>query len=253
MTYRSAALVCCTCLLVLYDGCVLREPGTSVEVEIAAVSNPGDATRTELTSDLGYHVRLDQFYLVLSKVELMPCPGAQQISVLRELFGPSVAYAHGQNTMTAWAVPNVLAPLVDDHPVSIAVLHPSAIAYCSIRVALEAADADAERMPEEIDMNGLSMFVTGTYGVGSSAPGWSFLYQSFVATTMDLPLVDPAGKPVAVNLSADNLSVRLRIELAYQHMFDGLSLFPGAFSAFGDVVVSHALTHATAIVEDSPG
>jgi len=247
MTCRSAARTACTSLL-LAAGCIVREPGTRVEVEIAAVSDDADAPRAELVSDHGYYVKLEQFYLVLSRVELVPCPPAQQMSLWRELFGASVAHAHGQNTMTAWAVPNVLAPLVDHAPVSIAILHPAGIAYCSLRVALEAADADAERMPAEFDMNGLSMVITGSYGMNANDPGWSFLYESFVSANMDLPLKDLTGNPVAVRLSEANLNVRLRIELAYQQVFDGLDLYPGSFSTIGDVVLSQALTHASAVV-----
>lgn len=228
-------------LVLAAHGCIAVEPGTSVEVEVAAVSSSG-AARAQLVNDYGYHIQLDQLYLVLSRVELVPCPGAQRVSLLRELLGPRVAHAHGVNTMLAWATPNVLAPLVDSAPVSIAVLHPPAIAYCSLRVALEAADADAERMPAEVDMNGLSMFVTGSY-----EPGIPFLYESFVASNMELPLLDSAGHPAPIELSADNLNVKLSVEIAFQHMFDGLTLYPGAFSTFGDVVLSQLLTHTRVI------
>ena len=230
------------------NACIDIEPGTSIEVVVAAISG-NETTRAALVSDSGYHIQLEQMYLVLSRVELVPCPGALRASVLRELFGPSVAHAHGVNTMTAWAVPNVIAPLVDSAPISIAVLHPPAIAYCSLRVALEAADEDAERMPTEIDMNGLSMFVTGSYSSVESAPGIGFLYESFVASRMDLPLLDSAGNPAPVTLSADNLHIRLRVEIAYQQLFDGLTLYPGAFSTFGDVVLGQALTHARVIAQ----
>lgn len=245
MTCKSGVLL----LFVLAaNACIDVEPGTSVEVEVAAISG-SKATRTELVSDSGYHIELEQMYLVLSRVELVPCPGAQPVSVLRELFGLSVAHAHGVNTMTAWAVPNVIAPLVDSASIAIAVLHPPAIAYCSLRIALEAADADAERMPAEVDMNGLSMFVTGSYGFGESAPGIGFLYESFVASKMDLPILDSAGNPALITLSADNLHVRLRVEFAYKQLFDGLTLYPGAFSTFGDVVLGQALTHARVIAQ----
>jgi hypothetical protein len=245
MTCKPSLLLLLLLLLSCVTGCVAREPGTSVEVEVAAVSSTPDA-RSQLTSDLGYHVRLEQLYIVLSRIELVPCPGAQRATVWRELWGRSVAHAHGQNTMTSWAVPNVIAPLADSTPVSIAVLHPPAIAYCSIRVALDAADADAERMPPEIDMNGLSMFMTGTYGMDAQHAGLSFLYDSYVSSSMVLPFAAP------IVLSEDNLHIKLRIDFAYQHMLDGLTLFPGAFSTFGDVVLAQALTHATAAVLTAP-
>jgi hypothetical protein len=245
MTCKSRVLLL---FALAVSACIAVEPGTSIEVEVAAIS--GSATdRAGLVSDAGYHVQLEQMYFVLSRVELVPCPGAQRISVLRELFGPSVAHAHGVNTMTAWAVPNVIAPLVDSAPVSIAALHPPAIAYCSLRIALEAADADAERMPSEVDMNGLSMFVTGSYGFGESAPGIGFLYESFAASRMDLPIVDSAGHPAPITLSADNLHARLRVEIAYQQLFNGLTLYPGSFSTFGDIVLGQALTHARVVVQ----
>lgn len=230
-------------------GCIETEPGTSVEVSVAAVNNTG-AARAELVNDYGYRVRLDQLYLVLSRVELVPCPEELRVSaVFKELFGPSVAHAHGVSTMTASAVPNVLAPLVDAKPISIALMHPPATSYCSLRVTLEAADADAERMPSEIDMHGLSIFVTGSYGFGEGVPSTVFLYESFVASTMDLPLLDNAGTPAPIALSADNKHSKVRVEIAYQHIFDGLALIPGAFSTVGDVMVNQALTHARAFAD----
>ena len=235
--------ICVLAFALAAAGCIEIEPGTSVEISVAAVNSTG-AARAELVNDNGYHIQLEQLYLVLSRVELVPCPDAQRASsVWSELFGPSIAHAHGVSTMTASAVPNVLAPLVDTKPITVALLHPPAIAYCSLRVTLEAADADAERMPSEIDMHGLSMFETGSYGLGGTSPDTVFRYESFVGSTMDHPLTDSAGNSAPVVLSSDLMHVRLRVEVAYQELFDGLALFPGAFSTFGDVVVSRALMH----------
>ena len=230
------------------SACIVSEPGTSIEV--TALSTIASDPRSSLTSDLGYAVQLDQLYIVLSKVELIPCADPRPMALLHALFGTSVAHAHGKSSPTTWAVPNVLAPLLDSRPVSLTVLHPPARAYCSIRISLEAADADAERMPQEIDLNGLSMLVTGTYGTDGSRPGVSFSYESYVSSTMELPIVDSTGAPAPISLSEDNLNVSLRIELAYQHLFDGLALFPGSFSTFGDIVLSQLLDHATAIAVD---
>jgi hypothetical protein len=41
-------------------------------------------------------------------------------------------------------------------------------------------------------------------------------------------------------------------QLAYQNMSDGLTLFAGSFSTFGDVVLAQALSHATAVVSSAP-
>jgi hypothetical protein len=250
MTYSQLAAAAAL-LALAAASCIVREPGTRVEVD--ALSHAGGTSRATLTSDQGYHVQLDELYIVLSRVELVPCPGAQRASLLREVLGPSIAYAHGTNTATAWSVPYVLAPLHDDAPVPIAVLHPPAITYCGLRVSLEAADADAERVPHAIDLNGLSMYVSGSYDLDDSGrPGVDFRYQSFVSSTMELPLVDAAGQPSVLALSEDNLEVNLRIEISYQQLFDGLALFPGAFSTFGDVLLRQALTHATAVIGERP-
>lgn len=253
MTYKLG-LHCHLLLWLCIPGCIVQEPGTSVEVTAlsSAVSDP----RSMLMSDQGYYVQLDQLYIVLSRVELVPCAAPQRMSLLRELFWPGVAHAHGKNTPTAWAVPNVLAPLSDSAPISFAVLHPPAREYCSLRVSLEAADADAERMPSELDLSGLSMLVTGSYdtrGTRGTGPGVSFSYQSYVSATAVLPLVDGAGNSSVLTLSEDNLNATLRIELAYQRLFDGLALFPGSFSTLGDIVLSQFLEHASAVVLDDAG
>jgi hypothetical protein len=233
------------------QSCISRTPGTSVE--LTALSSPGGAPRAELTSDQGYSVALDQLYIVVSEVALVRCASAPTTSpavgALRELFGLSIAHAHGTNTDTTWTVPQVLTPIKDSEPVSLAVLHPPATEYCSIRVSLGAADSDAERMPEELDLVGLSMFVTGSYGSGNAPPKVSFRYESNVSTTAELPLTDSAGRRTVLSLSDANLHSTLRLELAYKHLFDGLALFPGAFSSVGDIVLDQALQHASVVVE----
>jgi hypothetical protein len=248
MTCRSSTLLC-TALLLSSAACIVREPGTSVTVEVVALQPSADEAAQQLATDQGYSVTLDQLYLVLSRVELLPCPEATSFNLYRELFGVSVAHAHGQNTETAWAVPNVLAPLQDAGPVAFAMLQPPARAFCALRVTLAAADADAERMPTDIDMNGLSLAIAGTYSDEPNVAGVPFFYESYAATSMDLPLLDTQHQPTRVELSEDRLQVKLRVELAYQRLFDGLPLFPGAFSGFGEVVLSQALTHAAVIVE----
>jgi hypothetical protein len=253
MTSRYLHLLAAGVSLLVSDaGCVSREPGATVQV--TAMSHALMSPRAAWTSSSGYNIQLDQLFLVLGRVELVPCSAvAPAMSRLRALFGPAVAHAHGANTPTKSSVPNVLAPLVDDTPVTVATLQPPAVAYCSLRVTLEAADADAERMPAELDMNGLSMFITGSYGASEQTAGVSFRYESIVSATRDLPFVDGAGNATVVTLSEDNLLVTLQVDLSFQRWFDGLALFPGSFSSLGDIVLSQALDHAAVVVLDDLG
>jgi len=52
-----------------------------------------------------------------------------------------------------------------------------------------------------------------------------------------------------LTLSQEHLRATLQVDLGYARWFDGLALFPGAFSDFGDVVLDHVLDHASVSVE----
>lgn len=249
---RAASLVL-ACLAAAAVGCISREPGATVAIE--AVSSGANASRTELTSDRGYEVELAGLYLVLGRIELVRCPGEPHLdsSLLHELFGRSVAHAHGVSSPTAWTVPNVLSPIIDRDPVTLAVLHPPATQYCSVRLSLEAADDAAEHLPPEVDMLGLSMYIAGTYATAASDGRALFRYQSPNSTTAELALLDSAGRPAVLSLTEDNLRVTLRVELAYTHMLDGFVLLPGAFPVFSEIVLASVFEHVTITLVDDAG
>lgn len=254
MIYKHVALTLSLIVASVAAACVVREPGT--EVEVAVVGLASGTGPAEIASDRGYRVALGELYVVVSKVELVPCASAdasRDLSVaalLRSLVRPATAYAHGVNTPTSWAAPQVLAPMQDGASVSLALLHPPATQYCSLRVTLGAADNDAERMPEEPSMLGLSMYIAGYFGADGGTPQVSFRYKSDISAVSELALTDAAGEPTVLTLSEDNLRGTIRLNLGYTQWFDGLALFPGAFGTFGDVVLAQALERATANVEN---
>lgn len=247
----SRCFVCALALLCwAASGCIIREDGTAVELTTG--STDASLPRTELINDLGYDVALDKLYVVLGGVELLPCSGAEPTSILRALFGPSIAHAHGVNSSTAWHAAVALAPTVDAGSNAFATLHPPATDYCSVRLTLEAADDTVSWSPPDPELGGRSLYVQGSFEFGASEPQ-DFKYFSANSASKVLTLVDRSGDAAVLSLSKENLRVTLRIELSYKQMFDGLAFLPGAFAPVGDVLLGGVLDHVAVVVLDDQG
>ena len=245
----------CVCALasvcLAADACIIREDGTAVE--LTAGGTDASLARAELITDLGYDVALEKLYVVLGGVELVPCAAAEHASIFRMLVGPSIAHAHGIDSSTAWHAAVALAPTVGAGTNAVATLHPPATDYCSVRLTLAAADDSVAWTAPDPELVGRSLLVQGSFKLAASEPRQDFKYVSANSSTRVVTLVDGSGDPAVLSLSEHHLRVTLRIELAYERMFDGLALLPGAFAPVGDAVLNGVLDHAAVVVLDDQG
>jgi hypothetical protein len=166
-----------------------------------------------------------------------------------------VARAHGLETPTLMARPHVLDLIDEDHrTLSLARMQPPAGEYCSLRVKAQSADADAVGLasPKEarggIDMQGLSLALAGRFVHSDDTEDHSFELTSDAVEEASLPLVDEAGEPARVVLSASRRLAELRLELQYYPLLDGVELSHDDQDVQSFLALRNLLQHARAVV-----
>jgi hypothetical protein len=215
-----------------------------VGLEVGVMHHPGDAhaqvhypagAERGFITDQGYGVVLRQAFLVVGRVELLACePSAAQrvLGGLRMLLAPvSVARAHGLSSPTVLATPHVVDLMDEDRNIlSMARMEPPPGEYCGVRLGVEAADTDAVGLPgprddpRAIDMVGRSLAAAGRFVVPGEQRSRDFRIESDAVDEVELPFVDPEGRPTRLTLSAKRLHAELRLEVPYYPMFDGVPL-----------------------------
>lgn len=240
--------------VLLLAQCTTHEDGIAVDVGVArskaADADGGAAAESdELTTDLGYRVRLQHAYLVLSRVELLPCTQARLWPALRSLLGTQVAYAHGFSTPTVWAVPQVLDLLdTSSRIVSVARMQPPPDDYCQARIWIDVADADAVALPADVPMVGHSIALEGSFAAPDESAWHPFRYVTSGLDHVDLSFVNGEGKTVQLSLSSSHLRAEVHLELGYRAILDGLELVDGDYEPLAASAVRNVLSHARAMV-----
>lgn len=236
----------------------MHHPGDGHE----QVHYPAGAERGFVT-DQGYGVVLQQAYLVVSRVELLPCdPSAAQrvLGAVGKLLRPvSVARAHGLSSPTVLATPHVVDLMDEDRNIlSMARMEPPPGQYCGVRLSVEAADADAVGLPAppddpeaiDIDMIGRSLALAGRFVVPGEQRSRDFLIESDASDEVELAFVSTGGQPTRLTLSASRLNAELRLEVAYYHMLDGVPLIASEPELQARTTLRNLLGGARAVIVD---
>ena len=230
--------------------CMVHRDGTSVDLTVmsASPSSASDAPNAVvIEAPSGDRVTILRAYVVLSRVELVACSEASVWKRMQELWAPAIAHAHGRNTLTAWAIPNVIAPIdIQQRETWVADLHPPAGRYCTVRVSFDAADSDAEALPSDVSMVGRSLRIEGHYSAAGELGSHLFSYECTGAVTRELPLLDDTGAPTQLELRSEQLRATIRIEFTFDDLFDGVDLIPGTDPVRADLVLQNALAHTRA-------
>ena len=264
---RALALACAG--LLLAAACSERTEGMALEVGL--MHHPGDGhehvhypagAERGIVTDKDYGVVLRRALLVVSRVELQPCEedtARAALRGLRELLWPvSVAHAHGENTPTVLAVPNVLDLIDEDrNTIALARMEPPPGEYCGVILTADAADDDAVGLPGDGSLDGRTLLAEGVFvapGEGTEQP---FSYSSELEDEVELPFVDTGGEPTRLRLSADAPMAELRLEVGYYGMLDGIDLAEPDALVDSFRVIRNLLSNARAVVtelrpEDAP-
>lgn len=256
MTFSSRmALVL---LASLAGACSQHEPGISLSVTLQPFRiGIGDAGADDATlfTDLGYHVSLEHAYVVISRVELLACENGSRTALpsLNDLLSPvSRARAHGMGSPTALAVPHVVDLLATAARDSmLGRLAPPPGDYCSVRIAVEAADADAVGLPVAVDIVGRSLDLAGRF-TADGVEEHEFRYRDERGAWRELPLLDGRGQETVLRLSAQQRSAQLHLAISPRSLLDGVPMQSIDHEQAASIAVDNVLASASAqaLVDD---
>jgi len=197
--------------------------GTSVTLAItpAAVNHAAmTAGSKTFTTTEGVQITLNKAYLVISNSSLTTSCGVDfsARTLLNQLI-PS-ANAHTSQTPTATGEPVVINILnADNSDTPLGNVSPPAGDYCGVELTISAADVDASGLPNDADMVGASLFISGSYSQTSpSAQGAIHVETGATLISRKLLLAS------LVMLSPTQLNGAIDLEIHYDTWFDTVDL-----------------------------
>lgn len=233
---RSVRLACVTLAALGLAACgggggdSSSEDGISVVIDVqhrqfdaatAQASELPAGSKTLLNSE-GVSITLDLAYLNIWSLELVTdCSGASfsyDSGHRRGLI--SAAYAHADEAPNRISVPSVLSLLPADQTLmDLGRMQPPPGDYCGVIIDLQAADADTRYLPAPVDMQGRSLYLSGSYQAPGMAQPQAFEFstgQRLLSRQMlfDLPL----------RLNAGQRQGWLLLAFEYDRWFDGVDL-----------------------------
>ncbi len=257
---RLSGALALAALLPVLARCTTHQDGTAVEIGVMhlpgadtqAAANPAGAERS-FTTDRGYAITLQKAYVVLSRVELLPCEQARLWQELRGLLGPSIAYAHVASTPTVLGVPHVIDLMDKDNSVvSLARMEPPAGQYCKTRIWIDQADRDAVDLPLDVPMVGRAVYLEGNYlSPNGGTQQHHFRYYTSQQSYQEVGFVDTRDKPATLELSSNHLMGELRMELGYYAVLDGMEMVEADYEPNAFQAVRNLLANARAVLPGS--
>lgn len=196
--------------------------GTDVQFNaqhLASTAPQGAGAKTVINTE-GVTVTLNKAYVTLWSVEMQTDCSASSFAALGEglleFLIPS-ASAHADDSPTLLGTPHVINLLTADSDVlALGNLSPAAGDYCGVEAALFPADEDAVGLPTDVNMDGKTLYIEGTYQVGSGDA------TSFTIDLSTRALEKGLSFPALLQLSSSHLTDSRTIKLSYERWFDGL-------------------------------
>ncbi len=210
----------------LLGACSEGSRSTGVQVYFTLTPEPENhapqpAGPKQFTNTEGTAIRLDKAYLAMWSVALhTDCDDSG--FVWNRSWTPrldwliSSAHAHTDASPTLLGTPTVVNLLASDgEPQDWGALAPSANAYCGATWQVLAADEDAENLPIDTNMVGLSLVLGGHYGADN---------QPFALSTSRA--FSPAKRRFAIplTLGAEQKQATAQLNIAYDRWFDSLDM-----------------------------
>lgn len=185
------------------------------------IPNIPAGARTFLSRE-GIQITLTKAYLVIWRIKLeFDCTNSLFTHVWPSLLGPflSPAMAHTETTPTQLGIPNVVNLLAADQTeLELGTIQPPPGEYCGVTVELLKADADAHRLPTDVNMVNRVLYLEGQYlplGRTQAIP--------FTIDLAKTPLSRQLRLATPLMLSPDHRTARLVVHLYYDRWFDALN------------------------------
>jgi hypothetical protein len=222
MKPRSAPVL----LLLALCACGAREEGTRLHLGLdfrPARQTWAEGSARQFTNDRGDRITLERAHVTLGSVEIIPCQTSSAWRWLRALSPIGTAEAHEANTPRRLGTPHVSGlGLADGEPKVLGTLEPPPGNYCRARLVFAPADADAEGLTPEVDMEGRTLLLEGRVLPANGGPEQPFRLESASLTNAELWLEGLA-------LTPDALEATRTLHLAYDRWLDGVDpTSPGA-------------------------
>jgi len=240
----ASAALCLTSL-----ACNDHASGTEVVFHAWATGDAGAPARAAgspvtFTTDLGHTVTLTRALVTLESVEVVPCAPTALERLWRALPNAllATAHAHTPGTPTRLGEPRVL-DLLSAAEVELGALNPPPQRYCTVKVALGAADDHASGLPADGTYQGASLLFEGSVDAqGASSP------RSFVLRAEAAAVAGPAFTPGELQLSDSERHAQVLLGLPYARWFDGLALATEPDDALATQLLERAAEDVTASV-----
>jgi hypothetical protein len=189
----------------------------------------GDVTPTadnaawEVTTNLGYRVRVTRGWVTSYGMELVECPrSASAADELLWLVTPTTAWAgHMSGTPNPAAIrPIVVESLMDGAARDAGTVTLAPQAYCKIHYLVARASGDSAGMPAGVDMADTSLYVEGSYRAPGATIDASFALRTGSAYGQLFERVGNPPHPMLVDTGLHALDVEIRRRRS--RLFDGV-------------------------------
>jgi|MDTC01.1.fsa_nt_gb hypothetical protein len=202
------------CALVTLSACVQQTAGTTVSIEVI----PADDS--SFLSSNGEEVNLEQAWLTLGGMELIPCDSLSSSlgRWLAPLWPIGTAHAHIGDAPTRIGSPLVLDLVDASKSVAFGVLSPPAQSYCSLDVWVIPADDDSRGLPSDTRMDTRTFMLLGEWTSADTTTSNSLRILGADSAIVNLPF------ETALELDPATPTATLQLRPAVSTWFEGLTL-----------------------------
>lgn len=174
------------------------DEGNRVHVTLAPTEWPDDAS-----------LIIERAWLAWGRVELVPCEPVRGAGIARA----GAAYAHG-GTSALRSTTSVVEALLGPEALELEALAPPTGVYCAVIIGADGAAIDAAHAPDDVDLDGLTLYVEGYQKVGGE---WrTFVLRETAAFDVRVPLD---------HLAIDGTTLRVTLSKDASAWFDGFDPF----------------------------
>ncbi|WNG17237.1 hypothetical protein [Cystobacter fuscus] len=199
--------------------CGYREEGTRLHLGLdfrPAGDVHAQGTTREFLNDRGDRILLSRAHVTLSGVEIFPCQRSTAWKWLRALSPIGTAEAHSEGSPRKLGTPYVVGlTLADGEALALDTLRPPPDSYCRVHLVFAPADADAEGLGEQPDMEGKTLVLEGTRIPADGGPAVPFHLETSDVINAEVSLE-------GLTLSPESLEASRTLHLAYDRWLDGV-------------------------------
>ena len=187
------------------------------------VEPTADGSAWEVTSNVGYRVRVTRGWVTSYSMELVECPRVADVDdgVLWSLVAATAWAGHNAGTPNPAAIrPMQVESLMDGAPHEAGTVTLAPQPYCQVHYLVARAGHDSPGLPAELDMVDVSLHVEGTYRAADATTDAAFTIHTPAAYGQLFERVGNPPAPLHVDTGRSALDVEIRRHRS--RLFDGV-------------------------------